>query len=200
MNKDTTGNIQILTPERDATNESADEEVTYEDASEDPESLRMDDFFDTEDSGVVLQQPFYFRSCWQSITQRWPRLRLHSPEIFGIATVLGAIAIFQGFPNDNIDRLIALYIHYCPNENIQDLVDMYYNASNVVPEVPGVCMTELKLHRIMWEASREACEDWLTDVYRLEHGTRRTVQEAIETATNADAWEELWERIAQECS
>lgn len=200
MNGNTVGDIQILTPERDATIESADEEATYEDTREDPESLTIDDFFNAEESGIVFQQPFYFRSCWQSITHRWPRLKLHSPENFGIATVLAAIAIFQGFPNDNIDRLIALYIHHCPNENIQDLIDMYYNAADIVPEVPGVCMTELKLHRIMWEASRETCEYWLTDVYRLEGGARRTVEEAIETATNADAWAELWVRIAQECS
>jgi hypothetical protein len=200
MNEDAAGDTQRLTPERDVSKESADEATIYVDASEELQILAIDDYVDAEDGEGNLQQSFYFDSYWQSITQRWPRLKLHGPYSFGVAASLAAIAIFQGFPDDNIDRLIAFYIHYCPNENVQDLVDMYYNAADVVPEVPGACMTELKLHRIMWEASRETCEDWLTDVYRLKDGSRRTVQEAIETATNAAAWDELWERIAQECS
>ena len=200
VNKYTARDIQTLTPKRDANRESAGEEAVYEDTSEEVEALEIDYFFDTEDREGILQRSFYFHSYWRSITQRWPRLRLHGTYSFGVATLLAAIAISQGFPDDNIDRLIALCIHYCPNENIQDLIDMYYNAVEVGPEVEGVCMTELKLHRIMWEAGRQTCEEWLTDVYRLESGTRRTVQESVETATNADAWGELWERIARECS
>jgi hypothetical protein len=200
MNKYAAGDIQTLTLKRDANRKSADEEAVYEGTSEEIEALGIDYFFGAEDGEGMLQQPFYFHSYWRSITQRWPRLRLHGTYSFGVATLLAAIAISQGFPDDNIDRLIALCIHYRPNENMQDLIDMYYNAVEVVPETEGVCMTELKLHRIMWEAGRQTCEEWLTDVYRLESGKRRTIQEAIETATNADAWGELWERIAQECS
>jgi hypothetical protein len=197
INKDTPGEIQRPTPKRDKSKESADGEATHEDANEQLQILAIDNYFDAEDGEDILQQPFYFHSYWQSITQRWPRLKLHGTYSFGVAVLLAAIAVFQGFPGDNIDRLIALYIHYCPNENIQDLTDMYHNAPEVLPEVQGVCMTERKLHRIMWEAGRQTCEGWLTDVYRLEDGSRGTVQDAIETSMNIDAWNELWEYIAR---
>lgn len=200
INKDTTGEIQRLKPHRDAEKDAANEEAVYEDASEVLEVPEIDDYFDAENGESIPDHPFYFQSYRQSIAQRWPHIKLHHPDNFGIATVIAAIAIFQGFPNDNIDRLIALHIHHCPNENIQDLTHMYYNAEDVVPVAQGVCLTELKLHKIMWEAGRDKCEVWLTDVYREEGGTRRTVREAIEIATNAGAWDELWKCIARECS
>jgi VEFS-Box of polycomb protein len=199
MNEDAAGDIQRLTPERDASEDFLDDDLIYEDATEELKILGIDDYFDAENGEGNLQQPFYLDSYWQSLTQRWPRLKLHPREHFGIATVIAAIAIFQGFPDDNIDRLIALHIDYCPNENIQDLVYLYHNAGDIVPTAQGVFMTEFRLHKVMWEATRETCEIWLTDVYRLEDGSRRTVREAIETATNADAWDKMWKCIAKEC-
>jgi hypothetical protein len=199
MSEDTAGDIRKLTPERDANEDFLDDDLIYEDASEELEILDIGDYIDAENGEDILQQPFYLDSYWQSLTQRWPRLKLHPREHFGIATVIAAIAIFQGFPDNNIDRLIALYIDYCPNENIQDLVYLYHSADDMVPTVQSVFMTELRLHKVMWEATRETCESWLTDVYRLEDGSRRTVREAIETATNADSWDKMWKCIAKEC-
>jgi hypothetical protein len=187
------------TPQEYSNGDAIDDDLTYEDASEELEILDNDDYFDAGDDDAILHQPHYLQFYWQSLTQRWPRLKLHSREHFGIATAIAAIAIFQGFPSDNIDRLIALHIHHCPNENIQDLVRMYNNSNYIAPVVPGVFMTEQKLHRVMWEAGRELCEVWLTDVYRLEDGTRRTVEEAVETAASAETWDELWIQISNEC-
>lgn len=178
----------------DSTRDSS-EESSYEDSREYPQILTIDDFIEIENPRDNRKSSQILRACWKGITERWPRLRLHGMDSFGVASMLAAIVIFQGFPDSNIDRLIALNIHYCPNEDIQDLTNMYHNATDVVPKMEGVFMTRLKLHKIMWEAGQEKCEEWLTDVYRLPDGSRRNVQDAIDFAMKPGEWDELWNYI-----